>query len=244
MEQREWRVAVCDDEELFLGVLCEKIEKYFREIGKACRIFSYTSSEKMLADSLAAELYFLDIDMPGLSGLVVAERLASRNGDAVIIFVSSHEEMVFEAIHYAPFRFIRKSHLEKELPEALASWEKVCQAQEQSCMTLEIKTRDGIVARRAEEILYLESNRHYLRVVCGDSVYETRGKISDYETILNEPEWVRVNVGYLVNCRYIARLKTGILTLKNGEEITISRGKNEKVKAAYMAYVREHMAGV
>ena len=58
---------------------------------------------------------FLDIDMPGISGLEIAKKLREENSDIILIFVSAHEQYVFESIEYSPFRYIRKSRIEKEL---------------------------------------------------------------------------------------------------------------------------------
>jgi len=55
-------------------------------------------------------LLILDIDMPGISGLDLAETLRASNLNLLIIFLSNHEEFVFKAIEFQPFRYIRKRY--------------------------------------------------------------------------------------------------------------------------------------
>lgn len=45
--------------------------------------------------------------MPGISGLEIAKKLREENSDIILIFVSAHEQYVFESIEYSPFRYIR-----------------------------------------------------------------------------------------------------------------------------------------
>lgn len=244
MERGQYKVVICDDDALFLNLMQEKITGIFEKKKKKCEIYSYAGSREMLGKMPAqTDLYFLDIDMPGMSGMEVAKKIMVENAEAVIIFVSNHEDAVFEAIHYAPFRFIRKAYIETELPEALGAWEKECRKRERNRAVLEIKTREGIAGILIQNIICIESRRHYLRVKCVDGEYETRGKLADYEVQLKEYGFVRMNIGYLIHCRWIKQIKTGQVILKTDEIITISRGRFEEVKHAYMAYVRGSMNG-
>lgn len=43
--------------------------------------------------------------MPGISGLEIAKKLREENSDIILIFVSAHEQYVFESIEYSPFRY-------------------------------------------------------------------------------------------------------------------------------------------
>ena len=55
---------------------------------------------------------FLDIDIPGLDGFSVVNALQNDACRTRFAFVTSHDEEVFQALHYQPFWFVRKSHFE------------------------------------------------------------------------------------------------------------------------------------
>ena len=57
--------------------------------------------------------------MPDVSGLEVAKKLRQKHLDIILIFISAHEQYVFESIEYNPFRYIRKNRIEKELMPCL-----------------------------------------------------------------------------------------------------------------------------
>lgn len=236
-KEKVYRIVLCDDDAIFMEIMAEKIEKHLIGQKMPFQLKRYLDSCQMSMDiTQEDDLYFLDIDMPGVSGMELAKAILKGNPKGIIIFVSNHEEMVFEAIHYMPFRFIRKGRLEEELQEALLAWEKKIVWRRQK---LEIRTRDGMVCVPVDEVLYLESRRHYIRVCCTGREYEMRGKLSDYEENLKHWGFVRVNVGYLVNCQHISILRAGQVILSSKEEISIGRARREEVKHAYMKSVRE-----
>lgn len=230
-------IYICDDDELFLKRLEKEIADWIEKEGENCTLKVYSEGGKLVSDiEKEAGLYMLDIDMPDVPGLQLAEQIRQKDSRATIIFVSNHEEMVFEAIHLAPLRFVRKERLGEELPEALMAWNK---SRKRDDSLVEVVTRQGIVYVQTGDIVYMESNRHYLMVCCVNAVYEMRGKLSDYEKRLNGKGFVRANIGYLINCRYVRALRSGKIELTSGKEITIARGRYEDVKHTYMKYVRE-----
>lgn len=230
-------IYICDDDELFLKRLEKEIADWIEKEGENCILKVYSKGGELVSDiEKEAGLYMLDIDMPDVPGLQLAEQIRHKDLQATIIFVSNHGEMVFEAIRYAPFRFIRKERMGEELPEALMAWRK---GREHHDCLMEIVTRQGIVYVQKKDILYMESNRHYLTVYCINEKFEVRGKLSDYEKRLKGKGFVRANIGYLINCRYVRALRSGKVELTSGKEITIARGRYEDVKHTYMEYVRE-----
>lgn len=235
-------IFICDDDELFLKIMGKEIADWIEKEGENCALKIYSKGGELVSDiEEEAGLYMLDIDLPDVPGLQLAEQIRQKDSQATIIFVSNYEEMVFEAIHYAPFRFIRKERLGEEVPEALTAWNK---RREHHDSLMEIVTRQGIVYVQAEDIVYMESNRHYLTVYCMNEEYEVRGKLSDYEKRLNGKGFARANIGYLINCRYIRALRSGKVELTSGKEITIARGRYEDVKHTYMEYVRGKGNGI
>ena len=115
-----YRIVICDDEIFFCNHIEKLLRKYTESLADDMDIQIYTSSDAFLEDiGKSADLYFLDIKMPGNSGLELANVIRSISPDSVIIFVSSLQDAVYESIQYSPFRFIRKEYLETELKEAM-----------------------------------------------------------------------------------------------------------------------------
>ena len=92
-------IAVCDDEEMVLPYLCEQISSAFELVHMEVRIDSYSSSIKLrktIENRISYNVFFLDIDMEELDGFRLASFIENKLEEAVLIFVSSKEEYVFQ----------------------------------------------------------------------------------------------------------------------------------------------------
>lgn len=119
-------ILICDDEKLFAESLCIKLRDIIAK-GKYCD-FQYdiiVSSNSTLAIDYCinntVDIAFLDIDMPGINGFDMATVLNERQKNTKLIFVSNFDHFVYTSLKFKPFRFIRKSVIDKELKEAFDS---------------------------------------------------------------------------------------------------------------------------
>ncbi len=115
------RIAVCDDDREFSARLKLLINKYYFEEKVEFYAAVFNSGMGLLFGKKDYNAVFLDIDMPNIGGFEIAEKLSS---DILIVFVTAHDELVYSSLKFRPFRFIRKGHLENELPKVLADLKK------------------------------------------------------------------------------------------------------------------------
>ena len=66
------------------------------------------------------DLLLLDIDMPEMNGMEIAKCLTDLLQKPLLVFVTSHDELVYDSLLYHPFGFIRKAYLEQELEKILS----------------------------------------------------------------------------------------------------------------------------
>ena len=66
------RIIICDDDSLVSNQLKEYIKNYFEQHKLKCpEIVIYENGEALLSDEHDKDIVFLDIEMPGLSGIIV-----------------------------------------------------------------------------------------------------------------------------------------------------------------------------
>jgi len=111
--KKEVQIYICDDNQFFL----EEIEQRTRLlIGKNrfLNIQTFNTGRELIKswNEAFADVVFLDIDMPELNGFEVAERLQKIKKNVLIIFITSHEDKVYQSWKYQPFWFVRKSHID------------------------------------------------------------------------------------------------------------------------------------
>ena len=72
-----------------------------------------------ICKTLSVDAIFLDIDIPEMNGFQIAKNVRKLYPDCMIIFCSSHNELVYESFEYEPFWFLCKSDYERKLDSVL-----------------------------------------------------------------------------------------------------------------------------
>ena len=101
---RKINVLICDDKPEIVQEMNELLLRYEEQYGRAMRILGVTDYEE--AKDFAADLLFLDIEMPGRSGLAIRDELEKKSAESLIIFVTGHSEAVWEALWTQCDRFL------------------------------------------------------------------------------------------------------------------------------------------
>lgn len=234
-------IGICDDDSVFRNHLKEEIEKYFTNTMQDIYCHLFEDAEQLFAyDITSLQLLFLDIRLPGKSGLELAQTLQTNDAAStpILIFISSLSNYVFEAIHYAPFRFLRKEFLAEELPEALTAFLQKYHAPNASVCQIQLVEKGSSHMVSLHEIQYLEINLHYLDFHCTQQTYHVRGKLSAYESILCEHNFCRINQSCMVNLDYIRVVSNSSIVLRNGQELFLSRSYKAAFRSAYLKFER------
>ncbi len=102
-------ISICDDNESDILNTKDVIKQTAHELHIKTEFDCYSNAtdveQKLLVKKESTDILILDIDMPEVSGLELAEKLRAESKDLIIIFLSNHEEFVFKAIEFQPFRY-------------------------------------------------------------------------------------------------------------------------------------------
>ncbi len=218
------KIAVCDDEYVYLNKINTLIETYFEQLNVEIKYSAFSVGEKLL-HSVRAEEYdviFLDIGLKTSNGLSIAKEIRANNFKGIIVFVTTHSEFSPEGYKVDAFRYILKKNLENELKECLDSL-----LDRLNLIRLRIDKLDLSV----KDIVYVESNNHQLIFHLADGKVETCWKkLSDVEAAVNSEQLVRVHQSYIINMQYFEEIFKYKIVLKGGATIPIPRAKYNKIK--------------
>lgn len=240
-------IAICDDNPRFAHQLTAKMRElcaYLLPDRIDCQITpAFGSGEDVLRymQNHTIDILFLDIDMPRMNGFRLASNLNESYPDTIIIFVSAYDDFVYSSFEYSPFRYLRKSHLEEELPITL---KKVIEKYIYDSESLTFSTIEGELMLRLRDIVYFEGEKNYymIRMISG-KIYRCRGTMASIEERLKPYDFFRVHSAFIVNEEHIQSIHDkGDLTMKNGVTITVSRRKMAAFKEAYMQFTRRRFA--
>ncbi len=241
------RFYICDDEPIYANVLKDRISNYMQtkfNDSKSYSISVFDNGDCLLKefDRQFADVVLLDIDIPKMNGFEIASLLQKRKEDILIMFVTNHEDRVYQSYEYHPFWFIRKSHLsdlELILPKLMR---KIEVEKEKKKLTYNLETENRTVELNINTLIYIESYKNdiIIKDKIADDV-QVRCKISSAEKQLYPFNIIRVQNGILVNCRFISKITSREVVLTTGSAFGLSRSRIKIVKEEYQNYVRSKL---
>jgi DNA-binding LytR/AlgR family response regulator len=114
------RVLLVDDHGLFRSGVRSELEGKVEVVGEAA-----TAAEALvLLDSLHYDIVFVDVRMPGIGGLALAERIRSIEQPAAVVFTTAYPDHAVEAFDLAATDYLLKpidgDRLRRAIDRALA----------------------------------------------------------------------------------------------------------------------------
>lgn len=173
--------------------------------------------------------------MPGLDGISLCKEIRKISPDALVVFISNKEELVFQTFEVQPFRFIRKSEL-RELTDHLVT-SVISELQKRKPKTIKFTETNGdIISFDARTIIYAEAQRKECRIVTTGRDEIIKFKFMDLENALKDLHFIKIHRSYIVNMDFISKITKNSVILTNGEELPISRGSSEELKQQFITY--------
>ncbi len=233
-----FRIAICDDEILLLPHLSAMIRRYFTTQNLTCETVTFSSSTELseqIRKNNFFDLYFLDIDIPELNGITLAEKIKQKDGNARIIYVSAKEDMVFQTFKTQPLAFVRKNCFSDDMTEAMNTIMKYLKRPQDTIVTLE-DSLGHPVRIHVNRTIYIEAKDNYQYIISAGKQEMVRCSIAELEKALEPYRYIRVHRSYLVNYKYIRRINSDHILLDDGRSLPMSRLRKKEIRQLFMEY--------
>jgi two-component system LytT family response regulator len=197
----------------------------------------------LLIRTLKPDVVFLDIEMPGKSGLQLLEELSKDEITFEIVFVTAFHQYAIQAFRLSAMDYLLKPVRARELSEALVkvrnqsilrkSSERLKMLVEnlsvQDKHTLCIPVNYGYDYLPLHEIEFIEADRSYSIIHLNGGTQKVVTKPLAYfeETLQSVSTFVKVHRSYLISLPYLAsyikKSEGGIVSFKSGKKAEVSR---------------------
>lgn len=169
------------------------------------------------------DLLFLDIRMPGITGLNFVRSL--KNPPAVIFTTAYHEHAVeafeLEAVDYL-LKPITLERFLKAVHKVIPKKQQIATSNEAQLPYIFIKVDRKLVKINFDELLYVEALGDYVKFIATKQTYVTYMKLTALEKILPAPLFMRIHRSYIVSIQKINYVEGNFLKV-NEVEIPIGQ---------------------
>jgi DNA-binding LytR/AlgR family response regulator len=175
-----------------------------------------------------ADLLFLDVEMPGISGFQLLDRL-----DAVpqVILTTSKTEYAYDAFQYHVADFLRKPFTYERFLQSVQKLRFDTPNEEAAPPSdrIFIKVDGRLQKLERDEILYIESMGDYVRFITPDRKYITHNTIKNIEARVQGMNFMKVHRSYIVNLSSVDDLRDGEVIVR-GISIPVSKTHRMRVR--------------
>ncbi|MGJ7031757.1 LytR/AlgR family response regulator transcription factor [Niabella hirudinis] len=196
------RYVVIDDDLVDQLVLKEYVAAH--PVLQAAGYFTDSSEGLLFAEVNEPDVVFLDIDMPGLTGLDLISRI--KNKVPACVFITSHAEFALEGFRHSALDYILKPLTAERfalcvqrireyqaIRKKAAAYEVLVEKE-----SLVIKDGHSLIKLPQHDIIYLEAMQDYTKVVTEHKNYMTLATFAGLLERLPGKKFLRVHRSYAV----------------------------------------------
>lgn len=222
-----FKIAICEDEDVFIRELKEKLERYAIETGKEfCFLVYHDGSELLEQYPSDLDLIFMDIKMQRLNGLKTAEEIRRMDSSAGLIFLTSLKQYVWKGYEFNAVNYLLKpvkySVLKMELDRYFARY------QNREEPYISFANANGKYKVLYRNLCYAETEKRNVRLHFEGQEQVIYKNMKEISVLLEElPQFARCHQSFLVNLAFVKGVENLELLLTTGEKIPISQPKRK-----------------
>lgn len=231
------RAIIIDDERLARQELKNLLSVY-KDIEIIAECNNAQSAKEKIAE-LNPDVIFLDMQMPGKTGLELIEEVSALPD---VVFVTAHDEYAIKAFEVNAFDYLLKPVSPERLAETI---KKLTQKEiyEKKENTTPLTESDKVFIKDGEKTWFVklsnirlfESEGNYVRVYFDTFRPLILRSLNSLEQRLDEKHFFRASRKHIINLSWIESIETwfngGLMVkLKGGQEVEISRRQAVKLK--------------
>ncbi|MDE6852461.1 MAG: LytTR family DNA-binding domain-containing protein [Lachnospiraceae bacterium] len=222
-------VAIVEDEDTCRQELEDCLKQWENQNCTSIHTVCYQNGYDLLFDEFhQMHLIFLDIDLPGISGMETARRLRESNYHGHIIFLTAYSEYAFQGYYVHAMDFLLKPVVTEKIAHNLSKVE-------QELVPVYYMLQKGANIERIpfSAIIVFATQGHYLEIITAEHTYQQR---ISFKTILaNLPKnFIQCHRTLIVNINHVTQVDGNTLQLTNNSIYPISKPYLQSLQDAFI----------
>lgn len=228
-------IAICDDDFQMTGKLEKILSECLKDAKHQYKCDVYFSGER-LADALnknndSYHIYLLDVEMAQMNGLQLAQIIRQNDKSAIIIFITSHKELMQCAFEVNAFHYLLKPLDDKKVRSVFMKAVDSFHAQNK---IFQFVVKKQIKTLYLHQIEYFESQLRKIAIYtdsCDKFIYY--GTMKEVLEKANPLLFVQIHNSFIVNLEKIHAVEGDRLVLFSGATLNISKKYHRQFTVAY-----------
>lgn len=223
-------VCIVEDQTEEAKRLEEHLTLFGEQANAEFAVSRYDSGEAMLGQYAPRkfDIVFLDIMLPGMTGMEIARELRRRDERDIIIFVTNEQSLAVEGYAVDALDYIVKPVKKYAF---FATMERVLRHLGRSAsIHIKVDTAEGPRFLDAAEITYVEVFNHTLVYHTGTQEFQEWASLKKAEEMLGQYGFERCNSNHLVNLRFVKAVM--------GEELIVAGKRVKLTRSRRQAFLR------
>lgn len=238
------RIAICDDNEMYIYDKLKPLTERAAAQANLCAEISVFTDGNRLIEAFEREngfdIVMLDIDMPGINGKAVAQKLRLMDSGFFLLFITSFRAEVFNTIPYRINAFIPKDSDDNaaaaEIKRVLIDYS--AHKPEYLLFNVINGGERSLLKLTAEDIFCFSCVSRVVYLKTGNREYQLSSvRISELAKQFSDKGFFEVCRGYVVNISKIRSVNSVDIELDNGELVPLSRRRARALLARISDYV-------
>lgn len=221
---------IIDDEPLGRDL----VESFAKEVSylNILGIFENPVTALSFLEENPVDLVFSDIEMPKINGL---DFLRTLENPPVFIFITAYREFALDGFDTGATDYLVKPVRFDRFLKAVQKAKNQIDLKKNSNSSREhndkifIKSEGKIVKILLSEILYIEAQGDYLKVMTTSEIYSTQMTLTSMEESLQNKKFFRVQRSFILNLDFVRSIHGNMVELLNGKSISVSVNKKEEL---------------
>ncbi|MFY7651837.1 MAG: LytR/AlgR family response regulator transcription factor [Chitinophagaceae bacterium] len=201
------------------------------------------------------DIVFLDIEMPGYSGLQLLEFFNEEEVNFSIVFTTAFNDYAIKAFELSAIDYLLKPLQEDKLQNALEKFKRLKNHHSAKNLSvlknnlnnnlsrkIAIPVANGLEIVKLQDLNYFQAEGSYTKIFLRNQTpILVSKKLKYFEDLLEEdPSFIRCHRSYIVNIHSIKKyVKSdgGMLVIEDGSELPISVDKTEEILTLLSKYL-------
>lgn len=234
---------IVDDEPDSVELLKIHLQKNCPDITSRICFTSSIEAYEYLLEYTSPDILFLDIEMPGMNGFELLEKLMPKKINT--IFITAYNKYALKAFRFNALDYLLKPIDPSQLKDAVS---RVLQQNQPEAVQLQqlqkmlsgkspeifaLATQTGVIFLNLTDIIFAEAINNYVKfyLTQGKPVIASRN-LKELQELLESYNFLRVHRSYIINLSKVKKYlqNDGLLWMENDVEIPVARPQRQKLK--------------